>query len=404
MKTEPSLQSSLDGYKRVRFNTRMDGLLRTRDDLFYARTATRSELESISHRIRRDLGGLAADAVVKRLREHNPSIFQIVESKDERAKTLGLYAALPLTEDGVAAVTSGRFDPADPDLAHVARAAVPVSAIYVWVIYSPRAFVSVVRALSDQVAERAPNGCSLFCRGATRKSYALMCDIGFEEAGKTFPGAPKGLLVIHPQVEKKATELCPVPPQTRIELVRNLADFTQIAAIRAATYMSEQECPFDEEFDGNDLCAAHLIGRIDGEPAGCIRVRFFAGFIKLERLAVRREFRKSKLAFQLVREAIRYARVKGYTKVYGHARADLVPFWQAFGFRVIQGRPKFQFSDVEYVEMMGELSKAENPVSIGDCPFRMIRPEGQWEVPGPLERIQNRERSNRIASQFRHAA
>ena len=102
--------------------------------------------------------------------------------------------------------------------------------------------------------------------------------------------------------------------------------------------------------------------------------------------------------------AIRYARAKGYTRVYGHARVDLVPFWQAFGFRVIEGRPKFQFSDVEYVEMAGELSKAANPVSIGDCPYRMIRPEGRWEEPGPLERIQNVARSSRIAWQFRQAA
>ena len=405
MKTERSLQASTDGYKRVSFNDRMNALLEAHAAACHARTATRSELESISRRIRAELGGLADDDVVRRLRDHNPAIFQIVQSIDEEETTLGFYAALPLTEEGMAAVTSGRFDPASPALSHIARPAVRVSGVSVWVIYSPRSFVPVVGALSDQISERAPHGCSLFCRGATQNSYDLMCRIGFEEAGRTYPAAPKGLLVIHPQAESDPSLDLPTrQAETRIELVRDLADFVQIATIRAATYMSEQECPFDEEFDGNDMCAAHLVGRINGEPAGCIRIRFFAGFIKLERLAVRHEFRKSKLAFQLVREAIRYARAKGYTRVYGHARFDLVPFWQAFGFRVIEGRPKFQFSDVEYVEMMGELSKAANPVSIGDCPYRMIRPEGRWEEPGPLERIQNVTRSSRIAWQFRQAA
>jgi hypothetical protein len=49
--------------------------------------------------------------------------------------------------------------------------------------------------------------------------------------------------------------------------------------------MSDQSCPFEEEFDGNDFCATHLIGYMGHEPAACIRARFFADFCKLERLA-----------------------------------------------------------------------------------------------------------------------
>ena len=86
----------------------------------------------------------------------------------------------------------------------------------------------------------------------------------------------------------------------------------RVTSIRSAVYMSEQECPYDEEFDGNDFSATHLIGYVGNEPAGCLRVRYFADFAKIERLAVRKEFRKTRLAFQIVRAGIELCRAKGY--------------------------------------------------------------------------------------------
>lgn len=55
-------------------------------------------------------------------------------------------------------------------------------------------------------------------------------------------------------------------------------------------------------------------------------MRFFADFAKLERLAVRRAYRRSGLAFALVRAGIELSRVKGYQRIYGHAQKRLVPF------------------------------------------------------------------------------
>ena len=71
-----------------------------------------------------------------------------------------------------------------------------------------------------------------------------------------------------------------------IRIARDPNDLMLVTAIRAAVYLAEQDCPIEEEFDGNDLVAAHFIGFIGGEPAACLRVRFFGEFAKLERLAV----------------------------------------------------------------------------------------------------------------------
>lgn len=92
-----------------------------------------------------------------------------------------------------------------------------------------------------------------------------------------------------------------------IRVASSLNDLMQVVAIRAAAFLAEQSCPYGEEFEGNDFCALHLIGSINDEPAGCLRVRFFADFAKLERLAVRHEFRRSRLAFDIVRTGINCA-------------------------------------------------------------------------------------------------
>jgi len=72
-----------------------------------------------------------------------------------------------------------------------------------------------------------------------------------------------------------------------VRIARDPNDLMLVTAIRSAVYLAEQDCPIEEEFDGNDLVAAHFIGFVGKEPAGCLRVRFFGEFAKVERLAVR---------------------------------------------------------------------------------------------------------------------
>src|SRR5208283_3516984 len=85
--------------------------------------------------------------------------------------------------------------------------------------------------------------------------------------------------------------------RTEVRIARGFDDLLMVYSIRAAVYMAEQDCPFAEEFDGNDHCATHFLGFVDNEPAGCLRARFFHDFVKLERLAVRKSYRRSTLAF-----------------------------------------------------------------------------------------------------------
>ena len=171
-----------------------------------------------------------------------------------------------------------------------------------------------------------------------------------------------------------------------ITVARSLNDMMRVMTIRSAVYMAEQECPYDEEFDGNDFSATHLIGYVGNEPAACLRIRYFADFVKMERLAVRREFRKTRLAFKVVRAGIELCRAKGYRKIYGHSQKRLVNFWSRFGFRPFEGSREFVFSDFDYVEVALDMTPHPQAISIGVDPYIMIRPEGRWHTPGILER------------------
>jgi predicted GNAT family N-acyltransferase len=164
----------------------------------------------------------------------------------------------------------------------------------------------------------------------------------------------------------------------------------RVFSLRTSVYVDEQACPYEEEFDGNDLSATHMVGYVGGELAGCLRIRFFADFAKLERVAVKREFRHTRLAFQLGRAAFELCRMKGYRRVYGHAQKHLLKFWSRFGFKVLDGGSELMFSDLNYVEILAEVDPHPNAITIGGDPYLTIRPEGRWHLPGILEHSASR--------------
>ena len=177
-----------------------------------------------------------------------------------------------------------------------------------------------------------------------------------------------------------------------VKVARTLDDLLQVMAVRTLVYMGEQQCPFDEEYDGNDFAGAtHLILRRDDEPVGVVRLRWFAGFAKLERLAIRREFRGGAGLMLLASEAFELAALKGYRKLMGHAQGRVVAFWRRkFKGRIRNGRPLFSFSDHDYVELEFDLEPLPGALTIDSDPFVLIRPEGEWDRPGVLDRSHSR--------------
>lgn len=171
-------------------------------------------------------------------------------------------------------------------------------------------------------------------------------------------------------------------------------DMAKVFALRSAVYMAEQVCPYDEEFDGNDYCAMHILGTVDGEPAAVMRLRYFANFVKVERVAVLFRFRRTPIFKIMYKTAIEVCRRKGYLKFYAHVQKRLMRFWRMQGFKPLNKNFPLVYSDHEYVEMYADLEPREDAITMMSDPYVIVRPEGQWDAPGALDRSSGRPATN----------
>lgn len=111
------------------------------------------------------------------------------------------------------------------------------------------------------------------------------------------------------------------------------ADAVRLTTVRAIVFIEEQDCPFDEEFDGLDDAAIQILGEIDGEPVACGRIRRLEpGLAKLERLAVRRGQRGLGHGRSLLRTMIGIARAEGAMRLTLNAQMHALGFYEAEGF------------------------------------------------------------------------
>ncbi|MDP9055775.1 MAG: GNAT family N-acetyltransferase [Pseudomonadota bacterium] len=303
-------------------------------------------------------------------------------------------AYLPLNGAGAAALVDGYFDPASPNLRHICVPGEAPTVIYSWLTYVPRNMIAGLRLVRE--LETIGGGTAIFTRPAHPEALRILSMAGFIPARDIFPSAPESLLVV--LTEGESESLGSAPSSMTVRVARNFDDMAKIISIRTSTYMTEQFCTFIEEFDGNDFSATHLIGEVNGEPAGCVRIRFFGEFAKLERLAVRPEFRRSRLMWRIVKAAFDHCGRKGFAKLYAHAREDLVPAWERFGARLMEREP-FYFSDVRFREMELDLPQHPRAIRFGADPMLLIRPEGEWDALGPLDcaqLIHNPQRRSRV--------
>lgn len=176
------------------------------------------------------------------------------------------------------------------------------------------------------------------------------------------------------------------PERYKVYVVRDLNDFHKMSTVRALTYMSEQNCPYDEEFDGNDFVATHLLAENNTGPVGTMRIRWFADFVKFERVCILPEHRGDGLAQLMLGHAAELVGRKGFRRVLFHAQARLVDLWShTLRSRCRENRPVISFSGYDYVEMEMWLDPHPETISIDSDPYVLLRPEGDWDRAGILD-------------------
>jgi len=352
---------------------------------------TPHEIAGLIEQAKAEMPILANTDVIQAVARLNPDSFWGVRRTRRSGTAIvgGFVAFLMLNEAGRLALLSGTLDAANPNPEFLSGQHQRPAAIYVWALHARGGLTPALGLVMDKLQSPTYRRTDFIARAATQDGVQFLQVLGFveekTEAGLVFHHYRRRFGQIHEGLgERGGWQEEANRPVVNTKIVHSFEEFMQIIAVRSAVYVGEERCPFSEEFDGNDFSSTHILGTVAGEPAGSLRIRYFADFAKLERLAVRSEHRGLAVAKDIVNYAIELCRTKGYSALYIHARIDKIEFWSQFGFSRMD-TSSFSFSDYEYVEMRCTVTAHASPVTLGLDPFVLIRPEGQWESPGILD-------------------
>jgi len=181
--------------------------------------------------------------------------------------------------------------------------------------------------------------------------------------------------------------------QIDVRIARTPDEFAMVMAVRAAVFLAEEDnITYFDEFNGNDYAATHLLGKVAGDPAGVVRVRWFAQFALIERIGIRRRYRCYPLLSALARAALDLSRQKGYRLISGRARPELVNFWKRFG--GVQSGPAIHMFRGVLVPIVHDLQPRPDigdigPLRFGDPDFENLiaKVEGSWNFAKPEARL-----------------
>ena len=132
-------------------------------------------------------------------------------------------------------------------------------------------------------------------------------------------------------------------PELSSELLYELLRFRQ------AIFVVEQHSPY-ADLDGHDQGAFHLLLRVEGTLAGCLRLIPGKGEVAIGRVAVAPKWRRCGFAGLMMRESLaRCRRDWSRNRVVLGAQAYLVPFYRGFGFATVSA--PYDDAGVPHVDM-----------------------------------------------------
>ena len=102
--------------------------------------------------------------------------------------------------------------------------------------------------------------------------------------------------------------------------------------VRGIVFCGEQRVPYSIEWDEYETSALHVLGQVDDEPVAAGRIRYFDGYAKLERIAVRAEYRGQGYGHGMTDFMIQTAKEKGFSRCKMHAQVHLKDFYAEHGF------------------------------------------------------------------------
>ena len=144
------------------------------------------------------------------------------------------------------------------------------------------------------------------------------------------------------------------------KIATNMDELIKVYTVRAIVFIGEQQCPYNEEIDEHEHSCIHILGELDGEPVAAARLRFPGSYAKLERIAVRTEWRGQGLGRQLVEYMIEQSRKRGFTTLKMHAQIHLVDFYAKHGF--VRHGDIFDEAGIDHYLMIREEAHSQKKV------------------------------------------
>lgn len=141
----------------------------------------------------------------------------------------------------------------------------------------------------------------------------------------------------------------PLPGGIEVRRARGAAERDAAIALRQLVFVEEQGVPVEEEMDGRDGEALHLIATEGGEVVATCRLCFSGRTVQFSRLAVSPPARRRGIARALLAAADDEGRAAGARRVVLHAQVYARALYDDAGY-VARG-PRFWEAGIEHVAM-----------------------------------------------------
>jgi len=117
--------------------------------------------------------------------------------------------------------------------------------------------------------------------------------------------------------------------------VKTIKDSIDAIRIRVDVFIVEQKCPPGWEPDELDKKSTHFVAIINKEIVATVRLRKESkNILKIERMAVKKEFRKKGIGLGLTKYVLSQALKKKYKKIWIQAQLHAQKMYEKVGFKV----------------------------------------------------------------------
>lgn len=124
-------------------------------------------------------------------------------------------------------------------------------------------------------------------------------------------------------------------PETAIRWARDAEELQGALAVRERVFVEEQGVPIEEELDGHDAEALHLVALSpERQVVATLRLLFDGETVKVGRVAVERDWRRRGIAARMLDIALEEARTRGCRHARLASQLDVVSLYEGAGFTV----------------------------------------------------------------------